>query len=61
MEVGEIGVGMVLAVERVQGDYNIGIVHVTAHHLPTVATIVWAVPLSPLPAIPIVVVRMNNI
>ena len=53
--------GMVLAVERVQGDYNIGIVHVTAHHLPTVATIVWAAPLSPLPATPIAVVRINNI
>ena len=51
---------MVLAVERVQGDYNIGIVHVTAHHPPTVATIVLAVPLSPLPAIPIPVVRINN-
>lgn len=61
MEVGELGVGMVLAVERVQGDYNIGIVHVTAHHLPTVATIVWAAPLSPLPATPIAVVRINNI
>ena len=53
--------GMVLAVERVEGDYNIGIVHVTAHHLSTVATIVWAVPLSPLPVIPIAVVRINNI
>ena len=61
MEVGELGLDMVLAVERVQGDYNIGIVHVTAHHLPTVATIVWAAPLTPLPAIPIAVVRINNI
>ena len=50
---------MVHAVERVQGDYNIGIVHVTAHHPPTVATIVWEAPLSPLPAIPIPVVRIN--
>lgn len=52
--------GMVLAVERVEGDYNIGIVHVTAHHPPTVATIVWEAPLSPLPVIPIAVVRINN-